>query len=60
MKYLLLLLSLTFINNSFSQEIKKCYTTELINNELVSNPNYQVEIKNVWKQNKNWLNLINK
>ena len=59
MKYFLLFLSLTFINNSFSQEIKKCYTTELINNELVSNPNYQVEINNVWKQNKNWLKSNN-
>ena len=41
--------------NTYSQEINKCYTTELINNELINNPDYQNEINNIYKQNKLWL-----
>ena len=56
MKYtitiLTLFLSLTTI---FAQENKKCYTTELINKELIDNKNYQNQINQVHKENKNWI-----
>ena len=45
--------------NTYSQEITKCYTTELINNELINNPDYKNEINNFFKQNKLWLSNYN-
>ena len=39
----------------FAQENKKCYTTELINKELIDNKNYQNQINQVHKENKNWI-----
>lgn len=42
--------------NILAQDINKCYTTPLINKEAITNPNYLINIQNVLKQNKDWLN----
>ena len=46
-----------------AQENKKCFTTDLINKELITNKDYQKQINQVHKQNKIWIsqnNNINK
>ena len=46
-----------------AQENKKCYTSDLINKELITNKDYQKQINQVHKQNKIWIsqnNNINK
>ena len=56
MKKTVLFIFLILANiQTYSQEIKKCYTTELINNELNKNPSYQDKINTVIQQNKIWL-----
>jgi len=50
---------MTICLNTYSQEITKCYTTELIEKELIENPNYKTEIKKVFKQNKFWISNNN-
>jgi len=45
--------------NILAQDINKCYTTPLINKEAITNPNYLINIQNVLKQNKDWLNSNN-
>ena len=55
MKYIITFISLLISLSTFSQENKKCYTTELINNELVDNNDYQNQIYQVHKENKKWL-----
>ena len=55
MKYIITFISLFISLSTFSQENKKCYTTELINNELVDNNDYQNQIYQVHKENKKWL-----
>ena len=56
----IIIIFLMIINiSTYSQEINKCYTTELINNELINNPDYKNEINNVFKQNKLWLSNYN-
>ena len=46
---------MTICLNTYSQEISKCYTTELIENELITNPDYKGEINKVFQQNRLWL-----
>ena len=55
MKYIITFISLFISLSTFSQENKKCYTTELINNELVDNYDYQNQIYQVHQENKKWL-----
>ena len=44
-KKTLIILLITISLNTYSQEIAKCYTTELIESELITNPDYKDEIK---------------
>ena len=55
MKYTITILTLFLSLTIFAQENKKCYTTELINKELIDNKNYQNQINQVHKENKNWI-----
>ena len=55
MKYTITILTLFLSLTIFAQENKKCYTTELINKELIDNKNYQSQINQVHKENKNWI-----
>ena len=55
MKNTITILTLFFSLTIFAQENKKCYTTELINKELIDNKNYQNQINQVHKENKNWI-----
>ena len=55
MKYTITILTLFLSLTIFAQENKKCYTNELINKELIDNKNYQNQINQVHKENKNWL-----
>ena len=50
---------MTISLNTYSQEIAKCYTTELIENELITNPDYKGEINKVFQQNRLWLDNNN-
>lgn len=56
----LIILLMTISLNTYSQEIAKCYTTELIENELITNPDYKGEINKVFQQNRLWLADNNK
>ena len=53
---LLLLLSISI----FAQENKKCFTSELIQKELIINKEYQNQIYQVHKDNKKWLSENNR
>ena len=53
---LLLLLSISI----FAQENKKCFTSELIQKELIINKEYQNQISQVHKDNKKWLSENNR
>jgi len=55
MKYIISIFLLFLSITIFAQENKKCYTTELINKELANNKDYQNQINQVHKENKNWL-----
>ena len=55
MKNTITILTLFFSLTIFAQENKKCYTTELINKELIDNKYYQNQINQVHKENKNWI-----
>ena len=55
MKYTITILTIFLSLTIFAQENKKCYTTELINKELIDNKNYQNQINQVHKENKNWI-----
>ena len=55
MKYIITILTIFLSLTIFAQENKKCYTTELINKELIDNKNYQNQINQVHKENKNWI-----
>ena len=59
-KKTLIILLMTICLNTYSQEISKCYTTELIENELITNPDYKGEIYKVLQQNRLWLANNNK
>ena len=59
-KKTLIILLMSISLNTYSQEIAKCYTTELIENELITNPDYKGEINKVLQQNKLWLTNNNK
>ena len=59
-KKTLIILLMSISLNTYSQEIAKCYTTELIQNELITNPDYKGEINKVLQQNKLWLTNNNK
>ena len=59
-KKTLIILLMTISLNTYSQEIAKCYTTELIENELITNPDYKGEINKVFQQNRLWLADNNK
>ena len=58
-KKTLIILLMTISLNTYSQEIAKCYTTELIENELITNPDYKGEINKVFQQNRLWLDNNN-
>lgn len=59
-KKTLIILLMSISLNTYSQEIAKCYTTELIENELITNPDYKGEINKFLQQNKLWLTNNNK
>jgi hypothetical protein len=59
-KKTLIILLMSISLNTYSQEIAKCYTTELIENELTTNPDYKGEIYKVLQQNRLWLANNNK
>jgi hypothetical protein len=59
-KKTLIILLMSISLNTYSQEIAKCYTTELIENELITNPDYKSEINKVLQQNRLWLANNNK